>query len=409
LGNRFLHESNELKIAHVSFSKTGGAGEVASELANSQRLLGFSSRAIFLVEGGIAKEVFRHPLIFMAAILDFRIQANSMGQLFTLFRNRLSNSRIESTMKQFDIINLHWTPGMLSNKSIQSISNVANKKIVWTLHDMRPFTGGCHHSGECQNFISNCRKCPQVHPFLRKTVAKNFSRDTEALLQIENLLVVSPSKWISDLARISRPMRHLNHLVIHNPVDCKVFHPSNSHLGLKQIDANEITIGLCATNLSDSKKNVHGAVEIVRQFRDLQQRKDVKLLLIGGNPPKDLPSFVKLAGVINDKERLAGLYQEMDLYLTLSLEENFPNTLLESQACGVPAVCLNRGGMPEIVLDGLSGFVVNDQVEALDALVKILTGNERESFAEMSRSHAIENFNSKKIAMQYLVEAYQII
>ena len=398
-----------MKIAHVSFSKTGGAGEVASELAKSQRDLGFDSCAIFLVNRGIASEIFRHPVMFAAAILDFRIRTDSKGQLFTLFRNLLSSKQIERVLKQFDVINLHWTPGMLSTKAISALTCGANKKIVWTLHDMRPLTGGCHHAGKCREFENECRSCPQVNYFFRSMVARNFSKHVERLLRIENLLIVSPSLWISNLAKTSRSLSHLEHVVIPNPVDCKVFHPLTRKSGIKNLHLDEINVGLCATNLSDSKKNVKGAIEIVGRFREAYQNQNVNLILIGGNPPADLPSFVKLLGVVNEKRQLAAHYQEMDVYLTLSLEENFPNTLIESQACGVPAICLNRGGMPEIVLDGLSGFVVNNDEEAYEALVEMLIGGEYDNFVKVSRSHIVENFSTEQIAMKYIADAYQLI
>ena len=79
MGIGSFNGSEELKVAHVSFSKSGGAGVVASELAKSSRHLGFDSSAIFLVDRGIASEVFRHPLIFTAAVLDFRIRTLSRG------------------------------------------------------------------------------------------------------------------------------------------------------------------------------------------------------------------------------------------------------------------------------------------------------------------------------------------
>ena len=51
-------------------------------------------------------------------------------------------------LKEADIINLHWiNGGFLSLKSLEKLSEL-NKPVVWTLHDMWAFTGGCHYNSE---------------------------------------------------------------------------------------------------------------------------------------------------------------------------------------------------------------------------------------------------------------------
>ena len=58
-----------------------------------------------------------------------------------------------------DIINLHW----ICNSYIQ-IETLAkfNKPLVWTLHDMWAFTGGCHYNQECDLYTESCGSCPQL-------------------------------------------------------------------------------------------------------------------------------------------------------------------------------------------------------------------------------------------------------
>ena len=46
--------------------------------------------------------------------------------------------------------------------------------IVWTLHDMNPFTGGCHYSGDCGKFRESCGACPE----LQSTIQEDFSSES---------------------------------------------------------------------------------------------------------------------------------------------------------------------------------------------------------------------------------------
>lgn len=65
-------------------------------------------------------------------------------------------------IKQADIIHLHWiNQGFFSIKTFQQLSKF-NKPIVWTLHDMWAFTGGCHYSSGCKKYSTECENCPSL-------------------------------------------------------------------------------------------------------------------------------------------------------------------------------------------------------------------------------------------------------
>ena len=64
--------------------------------------------------------------------------------------------------KQADVIHLHWiNEGMLSLASVEKIV-ASGKPIVWTLHDMWPFTGICHYAHDCDHYTGHCHNCPQI-------------------------------------------------------------------------------------------------------------------------------------------------------------------------------------------------------------------------------------------------------
>jgi hypothetical protein len=66
----------------------------------------------------------------------------------------------EPWVKEADILHLHWiNSGFLSINDLAELVKTG-KPIVWTLHDMWTFTGGCHYSGTCDHFMRQCGNCP---------------------------------------------------------------------------------------------------------------------------------------------------------------------------------------------------------------------------------------------------------
>lgn len=65
--------------------------------------------------------------------------------------------------QQADVIHLHWiNQGMLSLRNIEKIL-ASGKPVVWTMHDMWPCTGICHHARECTRYRQECHNCPFIH------------------------------------------------------------------------------------------------------------------------------------------------------------------------------------------------------------------------------------------------------
>ncbi len=74
----------------------------------------------------------------------------------TLFTISYGNTLLdEQTLLDADIINLHWIEKFVSLPRLKQIVDLG-KPIVWTLHDERPFTGGCHYSAGCTGYTADC-------------------------------------------------------------------------------------------------------------------------------------------------------------------------------------------------------------------------------------------------------------
>ena len=119
-----------------------------------------------------------------------------------------------------DIINLHWiNDGFLNIRGFKKL----NKPIVWTLHDMWAFTGGCHYAFDCEKYKEKCGKCPQLiskknNDLSRKILKYKFKSWREI-----NLTIATPSKWLARCAKESSLFKHKKIVVIPNGLDINVY------------------------------------------------------------------------------------------------------------------------------------------------------------------------------------------
>jgi hypothetical protein len=116
-------------------------------------------------------------------------------------------------------------------------------------------------------------------------------------------------------------------------------------------------------------------------------------------PPKLLtPPEVEYIGEINDGEKSSFLSGAIALLAPIAWPEPFGLVLIEAMACGTPVIAFNRGSVPEIVEDGLTGFVVEGEEEAVaatDRLSRLSRGAIRQRFEE--------RFTARRMAREYLV------
>ena len=126
-----------------------------------------------------------------------------------------------------DIVHLHWV-----SRHILKTSDICkiNKPIVYTLHDMWPMTGGCHHSFDCKKYEQGCGKCLALRfPSGKDLSYKNFNKKNKSYAKIDNMKVVGVSNWIANCARQSSLLSKFDVYTIPNPLDMKVFQPMDKY------------------------------------------------------------------------------------------------------------------------------------------------------------------------------------
>ena len=400
--------ARSLSVLHLSYSQNGGAGKIASLLATQMKVLGLDSKLITDTDGGIRDEIFTHPTRVFRALADFYVVRRSRRTpLFSLFRNGTSRSLLQHKIEPTRILHLHWTPGLVSLQRIRDF-NYAGAPIVWTLHDMWPITGGCHHALECTKFESDCIQCPQSRKLFQHSVAGQFAMKKHLFEDCKNLTFVAPSKWMAELAVKSKLTTGRQVHVIPNPVNTNVFKKKYLDDASKQ-SGEEFVVGIIATDLSDPIKNVVVAKEIFRKLAS-STLKPVRLVTVGRNPPAALvENGITNLQSIERTEEIVDFYNSLDVIICTSLIETFPTILLEAGACGVPAVVFNIGGMADIVIDGVTGYVVGGKEDAVSKLENLLNDKDlRTTLSRQARKYVEDNYSLEIILEKYF-ELYQEI
>jgi glycosyltransferase involved in cell wall biosynthesis len=262
------------------------------------------------------------------------------------------------------VVHLHWTNGFLSPRSIRTLKDTG-APIVWTLHDQWAFTAGCHYTSGCENFVEGCRICPQISHDDSGFIEAVYREKLMSFRDME-MTVVTPSVWMADCAKRSAIFRNADVRVVRNPFDFSVFKPvdQEQRRALRQavgLNHDDVAVLFGAQQVGDKRKGYGLLIEALRRLQETEGR-SFKLFAFGRTNHESqmhgLPIYE--LGEVHDEARLAGHYSMADMFVLPSLEDNYPNTMIESLACGTPVVGYNIGGVADAVKDGVNGYVVRD-------------------------------------------------
>ncbi|BEV37259.1 MULTISPECIES: N-acetyl-alpha-D-glucosaminyl L-malate synthase BshA [Bacillus] len=158
-------------------------------------------------------------------------------------------------------------------------------------------------------------------------------------------------------------------------------------------------------------RKVKRVQDVIRVFRNIAGKTKAKLLLVGDGPEKSTAcELIRKYGLedqvlmLGNQDRVEELYSISDLKLLLSEKESFGLVLLEAMACGVPCIGTNIGGIPEVIKNNVSGFLVDvgDVAGATARAMSILEDEQLSSRFTKAAIEMLENeFSSKKIVSQY--------
>lgn len=358
-----------MKISQVSFSKLGGAGAVARQLSKEMDKLGHESTLTTFSEFNLRTDPLSRPVTtLMAGIDEYLVKKKKRTPQFSLLREFMRSCKSFGPLP--DIVNLHWVTGVLSFEQIQRLG-ARGVGIFWTLHDMRPFTGGCHHSGDCNNFMESCTNCPQSKSFFHSLVKLNLTNKFRYSF-LPYATIVAPSSWIAEAAKNSSLFGNSRIVIIPNPID-SVFFSAETFFPRQRLAASKLVCCLIATNLDDLNKRVAEVCEAVSALAASNPFADVKLLLVGagGELFSDKYPFVARLGALHATD-IVQVLNTVDVNISFSFAETSPLSIAECAARGVPTIASNNKGSAEIIKSLGCGVTVEDSQHLFRSLEKAL-------------------------------------
>lgn len=282
-----------------------------------------------------------------------------------------------------DVLNVHWTSYFLSLMSLDELMDLPTP-VVFTLHDMAHFTGGCHYSAGCRGFETDCAPCPQLKLDPLK-VPRDVRRTRAEVYARRKPWVIAPSIWMTDAARASGLFPDGRAVHVPNTLDLGVFSPRRRRpaRGALGLDQNARVILFGAFDNREKRKGFDLLLEAMRRLLarpDFAAGPPVTVLGIGRHLPKlDLPGVsVVETGYIDDDERLAEAYSACDVVALPSREDNLPNIMVEAMACGTPVAGFRLGGLVDLIEDGVTGALAEpfDPDSLADAMARVILAGE---------------------------------
>jgi glycosyltransferase involved in cell wall biosynthesis len=320
----------------------------------------------------------------------------------------------ESTLARFpwgklgrpDVVNLHWVADYIDPaRTLPQLAELA--PLVWTLHDANAFTGGCHYTGGCERFQVGCGGCPQLGSQRAGDVTQRVwwgKQQGYRRIPTHRLHIVAPSRWLAREAARSSLLGRFPSSVIPNGIDTNVFSPVDRVAARWQcgVPASAEVVLFVADSLRKERK---GISPLVAALRELRSRKELVLLTIGSQPP-ELPARIRQRhlGRLHEERSLAAAYSAADVFVIPSLEDNLPNTVLESLACGTPVAGFAAGGIPDMVRPGeTGGLVPTGDAAALARLIERLLDDPeaRRRMSCAARELAIREYSLEHQAERY--------
>jgi glycosyltransferase involved in cell wall biosynthesis len=312
-----------------------------------------------------------------------------------------------SQLPESDVIQLHWVSGFVDYEGFFS-ALPAGKPLVWTMHGMEAFTGGCYYDNDCGKFSGECGACPQVgsqsDSDLTRQVWKR-KREIYSRLGVEQLHIVTPSRWLSEEVKRSSLLGSFPCTVIPNAVDTDVFVPRNRAVArdVVGVPLEAKVVLFLADGLHVRRKGLDLLVEALSRMRAMD---NLLLVSLGPGQPSGVDGIRHLRfEAVNNDRFLSFVYSAADVFVTPSLQDNLPNTLLESIACGTPAVGFEVGGIPDVIRPGQTGLLAKaGEVDDLQrAIGEILENSERLKVMGLNcRTVAVEEYALEVQARRYL-------
>ncbi len=307
-----------------------------------------------------------------------------------------------------DLIHLFWVAsGFMKIETLKEFK----KPIVWTLHDMWPFTGGCHYDDGCMRFQQACGRCPTLCSEVEKDLSRQIWERKRKSWRDIPITVVTPSRWLADMARSSSLFKDQRIEVIPNGINTDMFKPLDKRAAREACNLpqdKQLILFSAFSATSDKRKGNQFLVQALKKISLEGWGDKTELVVIGSSVPENPPDLgmkVNYIGLLRDEISMALLYSAADATVAPSMQENLSNAVMESLSCGTPVVAFNIGGMPDMIDHQYNGYLARpfEPDDLAAGIMWVLENRARhDMLSQQARKNVLEKYDIEAVASRYL-------
>lgn len=336
-----------------------------------------------------------------------------------LFDLDMANTGFDITklpeFKEADVIHLAWiNQGFLSLKDIRKIIN-SGKAVVWTMHDLWAATGICHFTFGCEAYKGQCHNCFYLPRGGNSAdLSTRVFNKKKKVYYNSGIHFVACSKWLGNSARQSSLLTGSQLSVIPNPIDTHVFCPKDKCVARlhSTLPEDKRIILFVSQRVTMERKGMAYFIKAISLLAERypEMKENTVIAILGGRADEvvsqlALPSFP--LGYVKNERQLVDIYNSADVFVIPSLDENLPNTIMESMACGVPSVGFKVGGIPEMIDHQKNGYVASykDADDLAAGIHWVLGEADKVELKRQCVQKVMSCYSQRSVAMKY-VEVY---
>lgn len=388
-----MKNSSDLRILHLASSGSGGAGIAASRMHNAMLKHNFESTIIS--RGGLSSKSMNSSLkpgivkLFNSkAITLFQSKVLQKDNLMTPFSLNCVPKELIDFINP-NIIHIHSFYNLIDLDGLKKILERKNCQVFITLHDQRFLTGGCHYSGECVGYLSECINCPSTYKLFQRYIHKQKVKSTDIFNDSENVTFMAPSNWLVRMFLEINNSKSNPILQVHNPIPAVILKSEvKNDGGSLIINGDKISIAFIAEKLANPLKGINIFINSL-EFIDIEKRRNLLICFIGNGLPKLLEDQLKKMQVsfevlyFSRYDDLANKLRRIDHVVVPSTQDNSPNVVAEALMNGCNVIGSDVPGIKEILNRfNMKVFTKENSIE-LGNLLNNVTKNKNRSKIEL--------------------------
>ncbi|MFN7623803.1 MAG: glycosyltransferase [Acidobacteriota bacterium] len=312
---------------------------------------------------------------------------------------------------QPDIVHLHNLHGGYFD--LRALTWMSQRyPVVLTLHDEWILTGHCAYTFDCQRWQTGCGSCPNLatYPALKRDGTSYNLKRKERIYAESRLYVSASSHWLIDRARrsILRPAM-IESRVVPYGIDLDTFNPASREAARSRLNlpADALVVLFIANRAVSNEYKDYRTLEAAMSIvAGTPQPRPLYFIAVGEDAPELRIGSVVLRryGYQQRPAEIALFYQAADLYAHAARAEAFGLVIAEAMACQLPVVATAVGGVPELIDDQVTGYLVPPgDSESMARKILALLANEEQRLAmgEQGRQKATHRYDRARHFADY--------